>query len=252
MANKESPIKTIVVAVVLSLVCSIVVSYAAIQLKPLQETNKALDKKLNILVAAGMLEHPASADVETLFEQVETRVVDLATGEFVEAPQGFDQRKAAKNPQMSIKLESQIDPAGIGARSKLANVYIVKKDGKLDTLILPMHGKGLFSTLYGFVALDADLKTMKGIKYYEHGETPGLGGEVENPRWLAKWPGKQALDNKGTPVITLVKNGADQAIEVDALSGATWTSRGVENMLHFWLGENGFGPFLSKVKQGGL
>ncbi|NVK22536.1 MAG: Na(+)-translocating NADH-quinone reductase subunit C [Kangiellaceae bacterium] len=252
MANKESPIKTIVVAVLLSLVCSIVVSYAAIKLKPQQQMNKALDKKLNILMAAGMVENPVAADVASLFEQVEARVVDLASGEFVEAPEGFDQREFAKNAATSIKLDSEVDLGGIGSRSKLASVYIVRKDGKFDTLILPMHGKGLFSTLYGFVALDSDLKTIKGIKYYEHGETPGLGGEVENPLWLAKWPGKEALNDNGEPIITLVKNGADETTEVDALSGATWTSNGVQNMLHFWLGDNGFGPFLDKVRAGGL
>ena len=211
MSNKESPIKTIIVALVLSLVCSIVVSFAAIKLKPLQEQNKALDKKLNILMAAGMIDNPATADVKAIFEQVESRVVDLATGDLVEAPAGFDQRAAAKDPASNIRLDASVDLGGIGTRSKLANVYIVRNNGKLDSIILPMHGKGLFSTLYGFVALNSDLKTIKGIKYYEHGETPGLGGEVENPLWLAKWVGKQAMDNSGEPVITLVKSNASAA-----------------------------------------
>ncbi len=249
MSKKESPIKTIVVALVLSLVCSIVVSYAAIGLKPQQEMNKELDRKLNILMAAGMVENPATADVNSLFEQVEHKIVDLATGEFVEEPASFNQRKFAKDPSTNAPADG-LD--GIAKRSQFADVYIVRKDGKLDSLILPMHGKGLFSTLYGFVALDSDLETLKGIKYYEQGETAGLGAEVENPLLLAKWPGKQALDSDGEPVIKLVKTGANADNEVDALSGATMTSRGVENMLHFWLGDNGFGPFLDKAKAGGL
>lgn len=250
MASKESPTKTIIVALLVSLVCSVVVSTAAIKLKPIQQKNQALDKKRNILVAAGMLDEGSSADVEDLFSQIDTKYVDLASGNFVEAPAGFNQRAFAKDSATNVTLTTDQDLGGIGARSKIANIYIVKKDGKLDSLILPIHGKGLFSTLYGFIALDKDLKTVKGIKYYEHGETPGLGGEVENANWLAKWPGKQVLDSKGKPVLTLVKTVANDSNEVDALSGATWTTNGVQGMIHFWLGENGFGPFLDKVRAG--
>lgn len=252
MSKKESPIKTIVVALLLSLVCSVVVSTAAIKLKPTQQKNQALDKKRNILVAAGMMEQNSSASVEELFSQVESKYVDLATGEFVEAPDSFDQRKAAKDPATNVKLTPEQDLGGIGTRAQVANVYIVKQDGQLDSIILPIHGKGLFSTLYGFIALDKDLKTVKGIKYYEHGETPGLGGEVENATWLAKWPGKQALDADGEPVISLVKSTPSNDTQVDALSGATWTTNGVENMIHFWLGDNGFGPFLDRVRAGDI
>ncbi len=250
MSSKESPTKTIVVALLLSLVCSVVVSTAAIKLKPMQEKNKALDKKRNILVAAGMIEAGSSASVEELFSQVESKYVDLATGSFVEEPAGFDQRAFAKNSATNLKLTANQDLGGIGTRSQVAHVYMVKKDGQLDSIILPIHGKGLFSTLYGFIALDKDLQTVKGLKYYEHGETPGLGGEIENANWLAKWPGKKVLDPKGVPVITLVKNVADDNNEVDALSGATWTTNGVEGMIRFWLGDDGFGPFLDKVRAG--
>ncbi|NVJ66491.1 MAG: Na(+)-translocating NADH-quinone reductase subunit C [Gammaproteobacteria bacterium] len=248
MSSKESPTKTIVVALLLSLVCSVVVSTAAIKLKPIQQKNQTLDKKRNILVAAGMMEDKSSADVEALFSQVEAKFVDLASGEFVEEPAGFDQRAFAKDAATNLVLTAEQDLGGIGKRSQIANVYIVKKDGQLDSIIFPIHGKGLFSTLYGFIALDKDLKTVKGLKYYEHGETPGLGAEVENPSWLAKWPGKQVLDANGEPVLALVKNVADDNNEVDALSGATWTTNGVESMIHFWLGDNGFGPFIDNVR----
>lgn len=250
MSSKESPTKTIIVALLLSLVCSVVVSTAAIKLKPIQQKNQALDKKRNILVAAGMLEEGSSADVEELFGQIDSKFVELATGNVVAEPAGFDQRAFAKDPETNLTLTTEQDLGGIGTRSQVANVFIVKKDGKIDSLILPIHGKGLFSTLYGFIALDKDLKTVKGLKYYEHGETPGLGGEIENANWLAKWPGKQVLDANGKPVLTMVKTVADDANEVDALSGATWTTNGVEGMIHFWLGENGFGPFLDKVRAG--
>ena len=103
-------------------------------------------------------------------------------------------------------------------------VYLVRENSQLKTIVIPVHGKGLFSTLYGFIALEADLQTIVGLNFYEHGETPGLGGEIENPLWLSKWPGKKALDASGEPIIKLVKDGADSNNEVDALSGATWTS----------------------------
>lgn len=248
MSSKESPTKTIIVALLLSLVCSVVVSTAAIKLKPIQQKNQALDKKRNILVASGMIEEKSSAEVETLFNQIDSRFVDLATGDFIEEPAGFDQRAFAKNAATNVSLTREQDLGGIGTRSQIANVYLVKKDERLDSVILPIHGKGLFSTLYGFIALDKDLKTVKGLKYYEHGETPGLGGEIENANWLAKWPGKQVLDANGQPILTMVKTVADDANEVDALSGATWTTNGVEGMVHFWLGDNGFGPFLDRLR----
>ncbi|AOE48986.1 Na(+)-translocating NADH-quinone reductase subunit C [Kangiella sediminilitoris] len=251
MSKKESPIKTIIVAVVLSLVCSVVVSFAAIQLKPQQELNKELDRKRNILIAAGLLEQGGTqAEVEELFKQVETHVVDLSEGEIVEAPKDFNQRKFAKDPDTNKVLTGKEDIAGIKKRSQLANVYFVKDGDKLDTVILPVHGYGLWSTMYGFLALEPDTTTVVGFKYYEQGETAGLGGEIENPSWRALWPDKKVLNEQGEPIIKLVKGSAQNEHQVDGLSGATLTSNGVENTLHYWLGEDGFGPFLAKVRAG--
>ncbi|WP_223670642.1 Na(+)-translocating NADH-quinone reductase subunit C [Kangiella shandongensis] len=251
MSKKESPIKTIIVAVVLSLVCSIVVSFAAIKLKPQQELNKELDRKRNILIAAGLLEQGGTqGEIEELFKQVETHVVDLETGELVEPPKNFNQRKFAKDPETNKVLEGKADIAGIKKRSQLANVYLVRDGQQLDTVILPVHGYGLWSTMYGFLALEPDTTTVVGFKYYEQGETAGLGGEVENPTWRAFWPGKEVLNEQGEPVIKLVKGAAQNEHQVDGLSGATLTSNGVENTLHYWLGKDGFGPFLAKIRAG--
>jgi Na+-transporting NADH:ubiquinone oxidoreductase subunit C len=251
MSKKESPMKTIVVAVILSLVCSVVVSFAAIELKPKQELNKELDRKRNILIAAGLLEQGGTqSEVEELFKQVETKVVDLSTGEVIESPKDFNQRKFAKDPETNKVLEGKADIAGIKKRSQLANVYLVRDGQQLDTVILPVHGYGLWSTMYAFLALEPDTKTVVGFKYYEQGETAGLGGEVENPTWRALWPGKEVLNEQGEPVIKLVKGSAQNEHQVDGLSGATLTSNGVENSLIYWLGEDGFGPFLERVRAG--
>jgi Na+-transporting NADH:ubiquinone oxidoreductase subunit C len=122
----------------------------------------------------------------------------------------------------------------------------------VETLILPIEGMGLWSTLRGYIALDHDANTIRGITYYEQGETAGLGGEVDNPRWKALWPGRKAFDSRWRPVIGVKKGAAGppetDPHQVDGLAGATLTSNGVTNMLRFWLGENGFGPFLAQYR----
>ena len=116
---------------------------------------------------------------------------------------------------------------------------------------LPIEGKGLWSTLYGFLVLGSDGATIRGITFYQHGETPGLGGEIDNLDWKALWDGRQAFDADGRPVIEVVKGKASGPTEVDGLSGATLTSRGVTNLVRFWLGDNGFGPYLEQFRAAG-
>lgn len=255
MSSNDSTKKTLFVALALCIVCSVVVSTAAVMLKPSQQANKTLDLKRNILAAAGMLEE--GAPVEQQFSKVTTRVVDLRTGEFTDAvpAKGFDQRKASKDPATSKDLSEEQDQAKINRRSDYALVYLVDgANGGLDKVILPVHGYGLWSTLYGFVALESDLNTVAGLGFYEHGETPGLGGEVDNPGWKAKWPGKKVY-REGDVELHLVKGSVDPSApyadwRVDGLSGATLTSRGVTNLVQFWLGDMGFKPFLTKLKAG--
>ncbi len=256
-SNKDSIKSTIIVALLLCLVCSVIVSGAAVFLKPLQQANKALDKKTNILLAAGM--ETEGQDIETLFEQFTPKVVDLDTGRYVSDvdPATYDQRKAAKNPKQSEALSGDEDIASIGRRANYATVYLLEKDGQLDRVILPVKGYALWSTLYGFLALEGDGNTVAGLGFYEHAETPGLGGEIDNPRWKALWPGKKLFDANGTLAVDLVKGSVDpnspKAIhQVDGLSGATLTTNGVENLLWFWLGENGFGPYLNNLRAGGV
>ncbi len=252
---RESVSKTFVVAIVLAAACSLLVSGAAIGLRSMQEANKVRDRKKNILIVAGL--YDAKAAVEELFQQIEPRVVDLATGEYAAEdqfdPETFDQRAAAKDPNLSVKIPSEKDLAGIGRREKYSLVYLVKKDDKLDQVILPVDGKGLWSTLYGFLALDGDLNTVKGITFYEHAETPGLGGEVDNPTWKAKWAGKKVYDDKGGVQLVVVKGVADESSphQVDGLSGATLTANGVTNLVQYWLGDDGFKKLLERLKSQG-
>ncbi|MEE4246304.1 MAG: Na(+)-translocating NADH-quinone reductase subunit C [Kangiellaceae bacterium] len=251
--NNDSFFNTIIVATVLCLVCSLMVAGSAISLKSDQQRNKAADVQKSILLASGLVKAGEQADFDQLFaDNIETKIIDIASGEFVEGIDlaKFDQRKAANNPATNKELSQQEDIASIKRRAKQAKVYLVKDGDNLKSVILPIKGYGLYSMLYGFIALEADTKTVSGLKFYEHGETPGLGAEIENPKWIATWIGKEVYDNNYSPAIKLVKTGANTKSEVDALSGASMTSRGVENLLTYWLGNDGFGPFLAKVRGG--
>lgn len=254
MSSKDGIGKVIGVALALCVVCSVVVSTAAVQLKPAQEINKTRDLKRNILQAAGL--YDASQSVESQFDSISTRVVDLRTGRFTDEvdPTSFDQRSASKDPSNSAELDDEQDVAKISRREHYSLVYLVENSGAIEKIILPVRGYGLWSTLYGFVALESDANTVVGLGFYEHGETPGLGGEVDNPRWKAFWPGKQVYRD-GEVEIALAKGAVDPAStdapwRVDGLSGATLTSRGVTNLVQFWLGEDGFQPFLANLKAG--
>lgn len=249
--EKDSVGGTLLVAFLVCLVCAVVVSTAAVALRPLQEQNRKLDRQINILRAADMYE--PGIDVEKAFATIERRFVDFDTGELVEMPDSYDQRSASRDPETSRRLED--DPASIRRQAKVGEVYLARtEDGALNRIILPVHGYGLWSTMYGFLALQPDAQTVAGLGFYEHGETPGLGGEIDNPRWQENWEGKKLFDNDGDVAIQVIKGSvdagtADREHKIDGLSGATLTSNGVNNMVRFWVGEQGFGPFLDRMQE---
>lgn len=250
----DDPKKTIFIAVLLCLVCSVMVSTAAVSLKSRQVVNQKNDIRQNILAVTDQFE--PGMDMEAAFEKFEVRLVDLASGQYAETdldPATYDQRKAAGSPDLGVRLSNQEDVAGIGSRAKYAPVYILREGDEIQQLVIPIHGYGLWSTMYGFLSLGSDFNTIQGLRFYEHAETPGLGGEIENPRWLAKWEGKKIYDENGNVEFRVargyVDNDSPQAeYKVDGLSGATLTSKGVSNMITFWLGEDGFGPYLQSMR----
>lgn len=252
-SNNDSIKKTLGVVIGLSLVCSIIVSTAAVVLKPKQQANAVLDKQSKIVEVAGVT---GEGTIPELFAaNIEPRLVDFTTGDFVDGDAAtYDQRKAAKDPKQSIKLTAEQDKANIIRRANLGVVYLVKDGDKVSKVIIPVHGTGLWSMMYAFVAVETDGNTVAGITYYDQAETPGLGGEVENPTWRAQFVGKKLFDANHNPAIKIVKGGAPAGSEhgVDGLSGATLTGNGVQHTFDFWLGNDGFGPFLAKVRDGGL
>ncbi len=247
----DSVPKTLFVAISLCLVASMIVSAAAVSLRPLQEVNALKDKQINILQVAGR--YDPSENVSEAFSVFEPHVLELATGEFTDRfdPATFDDRAAADDPETSVALTD--DPAGIGRKAEYVTVYLLRNDdGSLDKVILPIHGYGLWSTLYGYISLEKDGNDIFGLQFYSHAETPGLGAEVDNPRWKALWRGKKLADDSGELLITVAKAAPPEGEDyhVDALAGATLTSRGVDNLVRFWMGEAGYAPFLAKVKAG--
>ena len=255
MSAKDSVGKTIGVALALCIVCSVLVSTAAVMLKPAQEANVQEDRQRNILAAAGMLED--GVPVSEQFANITAKAVDLRSGRFTDEidPDTFNQIAAAKDAAQSAPLDSEQDSARIGGRREdFGVVYVVGDATRPDTVIIPIRGAGLWGQMFGFLALEGDLKTIAGIGFYEHKETPGLGGEVDNPNWKSLWPGKRAYRD-GDVAIQVIKGTVNResetaAYQVDGLSGSTLTTRGVNNLVRFWLDENGYGPFLSNLKAG--
>lgn len=254
--KRETPLRTLWITLVMCLVCSVVVTAAAVLLRPWQEENRERDRQQNILAIAGL--YQPGLDVPTVFdERVSPLLVDLKTGRFSEAfdPARFDPLAAARDPALSQALSKAEDPASIRRRERHSVVYRVEKPDASLVWVLPVRGYGLWSTMYGFVALESDLQTVAGFGFYEQGETAGLGGEVDNPAWKAQWPGKQLLDEDGNLALQVIKGHADPAgpafrQQVDGVAGATLTMNGVNHLLRFWLGEQGFGPFLKNLKRG--
>ena len=239
-------------------VCSIAVSASAVALKARQEENKVVDRLRNVLVVTGLVEpgaSPTTAEIQQTFDDnVEARIVRLQTGEYVEGIKAtaYDPRKAMADPKTS--RAAPVNAAKVRRLPLDGLVYLLKRGDAVDTVVLPVRGKGLWSTLHGYLALDRDTTTIRGITFYEHGETPGLGGEVDNPRWKQVWVNRKAFDTSWQPAITVIK-GAAQPIDaaphhIDGLSGATLTARGVTHLVQFWLGEHGYGPYLARLRAG--
>jgi len=261
--SQDSTAKTVGVATGICLFCSLFVSVAAVKLKPLQVANQKLDKVKNILQVANLADTVGKSEYMALYEErIQPVMIELSSGDVVDDSQfdevlnldNFDIRVFSGLDDYSQELDSETDIAGIRRQPLNMIVYQLLSNGAVEKLILPIYGKGLWSTLYGFLALEKDLQTVSGITFYQHGETPGLGGEVDNPNWKGSWQGKQAFDDTGNTIIEVIKGkvipgspGADH--QVDGLSGATLTARGVDNLVQFWLGENGYGPYLKQLRE---
>ena len=251
--SKDSISNTLIVAVTLSLVCSLLVASTAIILQPIQQRNEALYRQQIILDVAGL--YAPGDDIDSRFQNIETRMVDIANGDYTDSvsADGFDAVDAAKTAEFGLTIPDELDLANIHQRARFAPVYLVRDGAAISQIILPVYGSGLWSTMYGFLSLGPDGSTVRGLRFYEHAETPGLGDQIDKPEWREQWIGKKVFDGGVQPRIEVVRgfvtagsNNADY--EIDGISGATLTGRGVTNLVRYWTGPHGFGPFLAKIR----
>lgn len=248
----DSLTKTLAVAFLVVFTASVLVSVTAVSLRPFHLAN--LDKERQAQFSAMVAALPGMEDILSGagVDNMEIRIVDLATGDFssdIDAA-SYDQREAATDPALSTQIPSDLDLAQLKQRANFAQIFVLRKDSKIELVVLPVRGLGFQSMLYAYLALWADGNTVAGLIFYEQGETPGIGTRIEEPDWLALWPGKQIADEDGTVKIAVVRGQATSELEVDGISGATRTGNGVTNMLQFWLGDLGFGPFLTRLRTG--
>jgi Na+-transporting NADH:ubiquinone oxidoreductase subunit C len=275
--HRDSIANTFVVATLLCLTCSLLVSSVATGLRSRQQANLELFRKSKVLEVAGITpeEIKQGGGVLAVFQQrIESRVIDLETGEDAAEQAGaamaqvgknigkdaqeviekYDQVWAARSKMKSVAEQlpnsKAEDPAGLKYLEKYSHVYLLKSpDGNtVERYIFPIRGNGLWGMMMGFISLKPDLETVVGLTYYDHKETPGLGGEVDNENWKALWRGKLVYDAAGGVALQVIKGPAspDSKFDIDGLTGATITSNSVTDMVKFWMGPRGFLNFIKK------
>ncbi len=262
MPRLDSTRYTVLFAAAVSIVCALLVATAAVALRDRQGANALLYKQKNVLLVAGLLRPGESAsrdEMLAIFERrIRVRVVELKSGRLVPEDQfdarSYDQRKARNDPAMSRAAPA--NDAQVARLPLRGTVYqVLGPDGQVEQLVLPVEGMGMWGTVYGFLAMHRDANTVRGLTFYEQKETPGLGGEIANPKWQALWVGRKAYDANWTPQLAVIKGQAgppDKAPhQVDGLSGATITSNGITRVVRYWLADDGYGPFLKTLRDGG-
>ena len=225
---------TIIFTSVVTIILGGFLSVAAGTLKEIQDLNVENDSKKNILSSLGYKpiseESWSSNDITKIFEDNIDAYVLNTEGNRLD-----------------------IDPSNINTETDKENlpIYVDKKNGIVNGYAIPISGKGLWSTLYGYFAVEPDGITAKGITFYAHKETPGLGGEVDNPWFQNNFIGKRFVDEEGNLVGVKVMKGKanpESPYEVDGISGATITSKGLESFLINDLEK--YEPFFRKVRSG--
>lgn len=236
----------LIIPLVACIACAIIVSVTAVSVRPEQNLNIENEKKIKILAAAGI----ETDKVDEEFSRIKTVFVDFETDKLVTIDSAYDHIKAASNPNLSTVIPKADDIAVLKRRENIGTIYVwVDEKNAIEKLVLPIRGYGLWGTLYGYLSLDSDLNTVRGIEYYDHKETPGLGGEVDNPNWKSDWYGKRIYNDDGSVALYVTKGASSTDYEIDGISGATLTTNGVSNMIKYWLGDNGYGPIIKNLNE---
>lgn len=236
----------LIIPLIACIACAIIVSVTAVSVRPEQSLNIENEKKVKILAAAGI----QTDKVDEEFLRIKTVFVDFETDKLVTIDTAYDHIKAASNPDQSTVIPKADDIAVLKRRENIGTIYVwVDEKNAIEKLVLPIRGYGLWGTLYGYLSLDSDLNTVRGIEYYDHKETPGLGGEVDNPNWKSDWYGKRIYNENGSVALYVTKGASSTDYEIDGISGATLTTNGVSNMIKYWLGDNGYGPIIKNLNE---
>ena len=257
--NRDSPKNALLAVLVTALVCSSLVSAAVVLLRPIQLNNQLLEQSRNIMKLTGLLTEGVELDDDEmlgLYKSVDRRIVNISDAVFDEAidPNIFNKRKAVNDPELGMQIPAGMDLASLGRRSRFAPVYIVWKDGELERVILPVQGAGMWSMLYGYIALEPDLNTIAGMTFYEQNETPGLGDQITHVHWLEQWQGRRVYDEQGKLRFrvsegVVAAGSATSSFEVDAMSGATVTGKAVTSLMHYWFGPHGYQELLAQLRE---
>ncbi len=223
-------------AAAVTITCSILLAAAANLLKDRQQENIAFDIQKNILASAelGSAEMKRQEVLDLYDKYIRSKVINL------------------QGEEVTDKTVDQIDPK---KDLDLLPLYYAEENGEISAYIIPISGKGLWSTIYGYLALENDLNTIMGITFYKHGETPGLGGEIEKDWFTDNFKGKKIYSKNGDLVsITVVKGKVENLIPteeayhyVDGISGSTLTCNGLNKFLRNDL--ETYKPYFEKVKK---
>ena len=260
MAERESTLRTLAVAGGVAVFCSLLVSSVVHWLRPIQIAYSSVTQHRAVLVAAGLIQpndELGDREIGGRFLALEPRLVDLATGRFINADASvvgrYDYRLASQDPGQSEAIDAGADIASLSRRPKTMPVYLVQEGDEVQAVVLPVYGKGMWSTIHGYVTLEDDLRTIARVWFYEHGETPGIGDRIENADWLASWEGKQAYGADGSVTLRVGGSGdVPEASRVDAITGATVTVTALGRIVRYWLGADGYGPFVERLRSEGL
>ena len=240
--------RNLIIPLLVCIACAVVVSITAVTVRTEQIANVENEKKNKIISAAGI--GITEDEVENEFKKITTLYVDFRSNEFVSVEEKYDHLKAVLKSDLSEIVPKDKDIAILKRRENVGPIYVWTNENKeVERVVLPIRGYGLWGTLYGYLSLGSDLNSVNGIEFYDHKETPGLGGEVENEDWKAIWKGKLIYNQDGGVELKVVKGAAKDEYQIDGLSGATLTSNGVSNMINYWLGDEAYGPALKKIKE---
>ena len=236
---------SIVFILIITAVFGLLLALAASALRERQQFNEEVNVKRNILMAVGVLDRDREMELDEIDAMYQQSVQSFAVdpdGMVVDGVSGesLDLEAVLQNPDASQHRY----PVFMAADADGETVYAI-----------PVFGKGLWSTLYGYLALEADLETVRGMTFYAHGETPGLGAEIEQAWFQDNFVGKKIYDAGELRTIRVVKGTVENRIPaedrdyyVDGISGATITGRGVSNLLETKVAL--YEPFFKRVRAG--